>query len=324
MPESGKTADVGSIPAGKFDVYVSLQADGDIDITLYDVEDQSKFREGTAIVAWCGKSGCNAGVLGLDAGKKTATYSREGISSMTIEYSGYNGQFNDPGNEYIRIFGESTAPLMMRAYAFRAGKAKVTYSWGPSQELCCLGLKACGGTFTQDVAASSILDVGEIPAGKLNVEITLTAEDKKDVDVQLYDLSQRDDFAEGKAIIAWCGTRGCNEGLLQGAKYEETRYPLDDPDAPSYGYSGYNGDLHAGDERITITGETDRPLMMKVYGFQAGKANVEYSYWNPTAFGIAVETPPTGIVVIAPEENVIFNTPAPINEDSGPTFVVGT
>lgn len=300
MPEAGKTEDVGSIPPGKFDVYVRLEANNDIDITLYDVEDQSKFREGTAIVAWCGTSNCNKGVLGMQSGKETATYSRAGISDMTIEYSGYNGQNNDPGNEYIRIFGETSTVLMMRAYAFKSGKAKVSYSWGRSQDLCCMGLKACGGSFTQDVATSAILEVGEIPAGKLDVEITLTETNRQDVDVQLYDLSSTGDFEEGTAIIAWCGTRGCNLGLLNGADYEETQYPLDDPDAPVYAYSGYNGVTHQGDESITITGELDRPLMMKVYGFKSGTATVVYSYWNPTDFSAMTDSPTPATATIDP------------------------
>jgi len=46
-------------------------------------------------------------------------------------------------------------------------------------------------------------------------------------------------------------------------------------------WSGYNGTHgHRGNEYITITGETSEMLVMKVFGYQAGEADVTYSWGN--------------------------------------------
>jgi hypothetical protein len=283
LPIEGESKDVGLIPAGKYDVYVRLEAVGDIDIALYDVEDTvgGKFPEGRAVVGWCGDpSNCNFGEL-ASASKETKTYDRQGIEPMTIEYSGYNGQNGNLGDEYIRIFGATTTPLMMRAFAYRTGNAKVTYSWGESQDACCLGTAPCYGSFQQNVAENAILDVGEIPVGKRDVFINLKTPDYSDVDVQLYDLTVTSPFSEGKAIIAWCSNpASCNIGVMSDYGAQTTMYP--DTGGLQYSWTGYNGQNgNLGDESITITGVTDRPLMMKVFGYTSGDAEVSYSYWNP-------------------------------------------
>ena len=48
--------------------------------------------------------------------------------------------------------------------------------------------------------------VGEIPAGKWNLQIRLTA--KSDVDVQLLDVEDRGQFPEGKASAVGAGACG--------------------------------------------------------------------------------------------------------------------
>lgn len=279
LPEAGKLADIGLIPAGKYDVWVNLDSLSDLDISLYDVGGTSKFKEGTAVVAWCGTSDCNLGVLGSDGGKKSAEY-----KGMQVEYSGYNGVDGNLGQEYIRLYGETTTPLMMRAFAFQAGKAKVTYGWGVSP--CCRGLAPCGGVFKTPVLQGTIVDVGEIPMGKINLTINLTSDTGADIDMQLYDLVDDTKFKEGRAIVAWCGFE-CNQGVLFGATEESARYPnttsataLKNTTVPLYKYSGYNGIKNLGDESISIIGKTDRLLMMKVYGYDAGEASVSYTYWN--------------------------------------------
>jgi CubicO group peptidase (beta-lactamase class C family) len=282
LPNEKETKDVGLIPAGKFDVYVRLEAVGDIDITLYDIEDTvgGKFPEGRAVVAWCSNpSSCNLGVLGSSPYVQTATYQRPGIDSIKLEYSGYNGQNGNLGDEYIRITGATTTPLMMRAFAYKKGAAKVTYSWGESQDDCCLGLAPCGGVFTQEIAENAILEVGEIPKGKLDVTINLKTPDNSDVDIQLYDLTACTSYCQ--AIIAWCNSPSiCNIGLMNGPSAQSEFYP--DADGLEYSWTGYNGQNgNLGDETISIAGETDRELMMKVFGYTQGKAEVAYSYWNP-------------------------------------------
>lgn len=56
---------------------------------------------------------------------------------MGIDYSGYSPVSDKPGHEYIRIKGMTTTALEMKVFAFEAGSAEVTYSWGAG----------CGGAF---------------------------------------------------------------------------------------------------------------------------------------------------------------------------------
>ena len=72
---SGATADVGTIPQGKWNVRVRLTANSDVDVQLFDANNVSKFSEGQAVVAWCADAAtCNIGVLGSDEGKGDTMY----------------------------------------------------------------------------------------------------------------------------------------------------------------------------------------------------------------------------------------------------------
>jgi hypothetical protein len=268
LPEREKSKDVGIIPKGKFNIRIALKAVTDIDISLYDTEDSTDYSEGKAIVAWC--SGvCNQGILGLLPGQESATY-----KGMTISYSGYNGDGVSLGNEWIEISGETTTTLMMRAFAYATGEAEVEYSWGQSQSSCCLGVAPCGGSFAQPILQGSIVEVGRIPVGKVNIRIDLRS--AFDVDIQLYDLADTSAFSEGKAIIGWCGAQNCNLGLLNGPSAQSIVYG-----GITYKYSGYNGDGKSlGNEFIEITGTTTRPLVMTAFGFQPGEAEVQYTFWE--------------------------------------------
>merc|ERR1712054_446014 len=57
-----------------------------------------------------------------------------------INYSGYNGITNHKGmnfgHEDISIDGKVNHAFMMRAYAFQAGVARITYSWGVDPQKC--------------------------------------------------------------------------------------------------------------------------------------------------------------------------------------------
>ena len=288
LPVKDQVEEVGVIPAGKYDVFVRLEAVGDIDIQLYDVEyrgdnNQWPEGEGQAIVAWCSMAGCNGlGTIGMQASKGAATYDRGGaIEPMTIEYTGYNGQNGNLGDEYIRITGVTSTTLLMKVFAYATGSARVTYSWGEGRSDCCRGLVPCIGTpFTQPVAKNGILTVGEIPSGKKDISIRLATPDGSDVDVQLYDITETDPFDEGKAIIAWCAAPStCNYGVLNGPGPASVFYP--NANGPEYFWTGYNGQNgNLGDESIRITGTTDRPLVMKVFGYAAGEATVTYSWWE--------------------------------------------
>lgn len=269
----GDYADVGIIPAGKWNIRVSLNAPDDIDVTLFDTEDTSQFPEGKAIVAWCPTTTCNKGLLGMEQGVQSTTY-----KGMTVTYSGYNGVDGQKGNEYIEISGETTTTMLMKAFAYTPGAARVTYTWGASQTDCCTGRGLCGGSFEQVILQRQIINVGEIPAGKLDVFIRLSS--TEDVDIQIYDLETVNaPFPEGNAVVAWCGTPGCNKGVLSNHTEGTVTYPVTGARQNVYTYSGYNGvggDL--GQEFIRISGQTQRPLMMKAFGYKSGTATVEYEY----------------------------------------------
>lgn len=102
--------DIGVIPAGKVNVDIALEALADLDIQLYDGE--------TALVQW--PNGLLAG-----AGAQSLEY-----RGMSIEWSGYNGDGSGLGNEYIRVRGEVSTDLTMKAFAYQAGTAAVAYEWG--------------------------------------------------------------------------------------------------------------------------------------------------------------------------------------------------
>merc|ERR1712098_356598 len=69
--------------------------------------------------------------------KKSTKY-----DDVKIKYSGYLGvvgqwghQF---GHEYIHIIGKSKNAFMMKAFAYQAGTAKITYSWDKDAKACAL------------------------------------------------------------------------------------------------------------------------------------------------------------------------------------------
>ena len=103
---------VGTIPAGKRDVGIRLDAEVDVDVQLIDVA------TGTEIIAW------PAGLLN-GAGESCTNY--EGVRYC---YSGYNGHGGlGKGHEYIRIEGDTNRELEMRAYGYESGAAEVNYEW---------------------------------------------------------------------------------------------------------------------------------------------------------------------------------------------------
>ncbi len=103
---------VGNIPTGISNLNVKLTSPVDVDIQLYDRDN------GKALVAWPG---------GLLDGANTASINYEG---MVIEWSGYAGDGTNAGHEYIKISGETTKNLTMKAFGYKSGVATVNYSWG--------------------------------------------------------------------------------------------------------------------------------------------------------------------------------------------------
>ena len=126
-----------------------------------------------------------------DGSKEETSY-----KGMLIQYSGYYGVDKQPGKEYITIVGELTTDLMMKAFAFEVGNAKIEYEWGKSQTGCCMGTAPCGEHIHVSRSKERRGGIGEIPRGKKNLKIDLEAD--ADVDIQLYDTEDTTKFPEGK------------------------------------------------------------------------------------------------------------------------------
>ncbi|MFT6398363.1 MAG: hypothetical protein ACJAYU_003121 [Bradymonadia bacterium] len=92
------TIDLGTIPGGKLDVSIELDAEQDIDIVLIDVE------TGIEIISW------PDGLLNGDDQECTTW------RGARYSYSGYNGgqSISTVGDEWIRIEGQSNREFEMR------------------------------------------------------------------------------------------------------------------------------------------------------------------------------------------------------------------
>ena len=296
----GATASVGLIPKGKWSVKIFLSSSTDVDVQLYDVDASEE-----PLIAWCetrpkSRSGQIANMCGLlpsnpsMAGQEMVTH-----NGLKIGYSGYSGTGGQPGKEWITLQGETGTTLLMKAFAFEAGVANVTYEWGRVQTPCCLGIGPCGGSFTSSVDKDAYVDIGKIPSGKRDLSVRLTADE--DVDIQLYDVGVVDptyapdgvaiiayadcgDLAQGETCMAGgnCGTLGvgavCNAGPLgnNAGTPESTIYR-----SRTYKYSGYYGDgSNYGNEHVTIEGVLNTDLSMRAYGYAAGTFEVGYEYYE--------------------------------------------
>ncbi len=237
---------IGEIPIGKSNVKIYLNSESDVDIQLFDKE------TGKAIVKWAQNS-YEAGLLN-GPNPESTTY-----EGLTYEYSGYKGQDGKPGNEYIKIHGNTNRVLVMKAYGFKAGNANVTYEWEAADTCREIG----SGSFSQDIPYRNSVEVGKIPVGKTNVRIDL--ESTVDVDVQLWD--------GDKAIIAWSENNSLG-ALLYGKTRGEVNYK-----GTKIIYSGYDGvNGNPGKEYIEIKGTTTTEFTMKAFGYAAGTASVDYRW----------------------------------------------
>ena len=108
----GATVDVGPLPAGLTDVWISLESTRDIDLQLYDGS--------TAVINW------QTGEL------QSQRFQRKAYGNLKIEYSGYDGEqlAGTLGNEYVRIVGTLTTTLTLKVLGYQSGTANVEYSWG--------------------------------------------------------------------------------------------------------------------------------------------------------------------------------------------------
>jgi len=294
--------DIGIIPKGTRNVKITLElGDDDLDIRLFDTTAASDFyTEGKALIAWCDEKKlgegeeCNYGIRELvpdNGGPGEAVYVAPNGESMTIKYSGFEPDVFQAsrGDEYIEIVGEVVADLRMSAFAYKTGDVTIKYEWEAGTTDCCKGLAACFGSFTKyGLKEKATALVGYIPVNVRDVRIDLESPDNGDLDIRLYDTSRVDEFAKGKAIIAWCGGEDCNRGAL-GSSTEtghlEESIANYDGTANEFIYSGYNGvpasdgTAQWGTEFVVINGVTERPLMMEVFSYRKGSAILGYSYW---------------------------------------------
>ncbi|CAA6820698.1 MAG: Unknown protein [uncultured Sulfurovum sp.] len=236
------TTTVGHIPQGIEGLRIELISDKDVDIRLYGTNDDK-------IVHW---------PYGIHNQKDLATKPYQDIN---ITYSGYNGFNGEKGHEYIEIGEPTNTTMTMKAFGYHAGYATVNYSW--TGKVGCTSSNEGNGTFQQEILHQATNLVGTIPPNIQNLEINLTSD--KDLDIQLY-------AKDGTAIVSWQPT-----GLLSGPTEQNILYH-----DMNITWSGYNGTgVQTGHEYIKITGNTTEMLVMKVYGYEAGFADVTYK-WGDT------------------------------------------
>jgi len=121
------------------------------------------------------------------------------------------------------------------------------------------------GTFEQQIVYRDFVEIGELPAGIEGILIELKSD--KDVDIQLYDKQSNE------KIVHW------PNGILSGENKQSTSY-----NGVTVEWSGFGGDgTGSGNEYIKVTGKTNRPFIMKAYGYRAGYATVNYSWTGGTA-----------------------------------------
>lgn len=129
------------------------------------------------------------------------------------------------------------------------------------------------GSFKKFIKINTRSVVGTIPKGTTNVKLKLLS--PKDVDVELWDQKT------GMAVIAFGAVGKCNKltSICDSANAKTVKYH-----GVKVQYSGYNGVKNAngarqyGHEFINLIGKTDRPYIMKVFGYNAGNALVKYGW----------------------------------------------
>lgn len=247
-------ATVGQIPQGIEGLRIELISDEDVDIRLYGSNDDK-------IVHW---------PYGIHNQQGLAT---KPYKDVNITYSGYNGLNGEKGHEFIEVDSSTPTAMTMKAFGYKAGYATVNYSW--TGKVDCTTSHEGNGTFQQEILHQATNLVGTIPPNIHNLEINLTSD--KDLDIQLY-------AKDGTAIVSWQPT-----GLLSGPTQQNILYH-----DMNITWSGYNGtDDQTGHEYIKITGNTTEMLVMKVYGYEAGFADVTYRWGDTNRTDIQTPQKPT-------------------------------
>ncbi len=107
----GSTTAESTIPAGISNFSVTLTANTDVDVELWDGN--------TMVVGWNGLIDSDHQVTGSYGGN-------------TITWSGYNGIGGNPGRESITIAGTINRSFVMKVFGYQAGSYTVSYAWGQS------------------------------------------------------------------------------------------------------------------------------------------------------------------------------------------------
>ncbi len=230
---------VGTIPKGIKGLKINLLSDKDVDIRLYGKSNRK-------IVHW------PKGLL-RHGFEETKNY-----KGVAVTYSGYNGVNGELGHEFINIEKSTPEKLTMKAFGFREGNAVVNYSWSGKDG--CEVSDSGDGTFKQAIKRNSSTLVGTIPPNVKNLEVYL--ESDKDIDIQLF-------AKDGTAIASWKP-----QGLMHSGEKQEIEY-----DGMKITWSGFNGvDGEKGHEYIKLSGVTTQMLILKVFGYESGEANVKYKW----------------------------------------------
>lgn len=137
------------------------------------------------------------------------------------------------------------------------------------------GTTGGSGSFSQFVPHNERATLGTIPSGIKNLVIDLTAEN--DLDIELWD---------GQTFAVGWVANGVT-ALIHSTSQISSSY-----NGVSITWSGWDGTGgKPGNEFIRIEGVTQNAFLMKVFGYQAGRVQVDYS-WEGTGTGTGTSTGP--------------------------------
>ena len=286
VPQGGRAL-IGTIPDGIKDLKINLTAKADLDIELWDGK--------TFVVGW------------ESDGIKANIYSNSKVSGkyngVGITWSGWDGVNGAKGNEYIELTGITKNDFVMKVFGYRAGDVKVVYTWeGTGSTPSASGT----GSFSKSVPLNDRAIIGTIPQGIQDLKIDLKA--KSDLDIELWD---------GKTFVVGWQANGVNAQIYSATKVSG-KY-----NGVGITWSGWNGvDGQRGNEYIQLSGITGNDFLMKVFAFQQGSVQVDYSWGTGAVTQKPTPTPsPTATPTPHPTP-----TPTPTPAPSGPvvrTFIGG-
>ena len=249
---------IGKIPVGIKDLSIQLTAASDLHIELWDGD--------VFVVGW-EADGVQALVYGET--KVAGSY-----NDLEIIWSGWNGAGGNLGNESITLSGVTKNTFVMKVFGYESGNVNVAYSWvgagvpGPTA--------SGSGNFSKTVPHHDRVVIGTIPAGVDSLQIDLTS--INDLDIELWD---GETFVVGWQVDA-------KKSLIYNSTAVSGVY-----NGVWISWSGWDGSNgQKGDEYIRISGTTQNDFLMKVFGYQEGQVNVEYS-WGLDLAPSATGTTPT-------------------------------